>query len=255
MRIVFIGAGNLATHLSLAMQNAGLDIVQVYSHTLGHARELAALLGCDFTNSMESIVGDADLYLFSVKDSVLPGLLKQLPRNKALWVHTAGSLPMDILSPFTSRYGVFYPLQTFSKNREVDFHIVPVFIEANSLQDESLLKSMAEKLTQKVVPLSSEKREHLHLAAVWACNFSNHMYLMASKLLQEQGLPQDLLLPLIDETAAKVHSLSAREAQTGPAIRYDENIIKKHIELLSDPDMKELYRLISQNIHKESGNE
>ena len=156
MRIVFIGAGNLATHLSLAMQNAGMDIVQVYSHTLGHARELADLLGCDFTNSMESIVGDADLYLFSVKDSVLPGLLKQLPRNKALWVHTAGSLPMDILSPFTSRYGVFYPLQTFSKNREVDFHIVPVFIEANSLQDESLLKSMAEKLTQKVVPLSSE---------------------------------------------------------------------------------------------------
>lgn len=252
MKIVFIGAGNLATHLSLAMRKVGMNIVQVYSHTLQHAIQLASLLDCRYTNSIESIVGDADLYIFSVKDSVLPELLKQLHRNNGLWVHTAGSLPMDIFCGFTSRYGVFYPLQTFSKNRETDFHIVPVFIETNSPEDDTLLTGIAEKLTQKVILLSSEKRKYLHLAAVWACNFSNHMYLMASKLLQEQGLSQDLLLPLIDETATKVHSLSAREAQTGPAIRYDENIIKKHIELLSDPDMKELYRLISRNIHKES---
>ena len=255
MKVVFIGSGNLATHLSLAMKGAGIEVVQVYSQTESHASLLDNKLSCSYTTEPESIVVDADIYIFSVKDSALLDLIHKIPQNKGLWLHTAGSVPMGVFEGYNDRYGVLYPLQTFSKNRDIDFSIVPVFIESNSAGDEAYLSSFASKLTRQVIPLSSEKRKHLHLAAVWACNFTNHMYLMASKILQEQSLSEAFLLPLIDETAAKVHQLSAREAQTGPAIRYDENIIEKHIELLSDPNMKELYRLISRNIHKESSNE
>ena len=255
MKVVFIGSGNLATHLSLAMKGAGVEVVQVYSQTESHASLLANKLSCIYTTKPESIVVDADIYIFSVKDSALLDLIHKIPQNKGLWIHTAGSVPMGVFEGYNDRYGVLYPLQTFSKNRDIDFSIVPVFIESNSAGDEAYLLSFAGKLTRQVISLSSEKRKHLHLAAVWACNFTNHMYLMASKILQEQSLSEAFLLPLIDETAAKVHQLSAREAQTGPAIRYDENIIEKHIELLSDPNMKELYRLISRNIHKESSNE
>lgn len=255
MKVVFIGSGNLATHLSLAMKGAGVEVVQVYSQTESHASLLANKLSCSYTTKPESILVDADIYIFSVKDSALLDLIHKIPQNKGLWLHTAGSVPMGVFEGYNDRYGVLYPLQTFSKNRDIDFSIVPVFIESNSAGDEAYLSSFASKLTRQVIPLSSEKRKHLHLAAVWACNFTNHMYLMASKILQEQSLSEAFLLPLIDETAAKVHQLSAREAQTGPAIRYDENIIEKHIELLSDPNMKELYRLISRNIYKESSNE
>lgn len=255
MKVVFIGSGNLATHLSLAMKGAGIEVVQVYSQTESHASMLANKLSCSHTTEPELIVSNADIYIFSVKDSALLDLIHKIPQNKGLWLHTAGSVPMGVFEGFNDRYGVLYPLQTFSKNRDIDFSNVPVFIESNSAGDEAYLLSFTGKLTRQVIPLSSEKRKHLHLAAVWACNFTNHMYLMASKILQEQSLSESFLLPLIDETAAKVHQLSAREAQTGPAIRYDENIIEKHIELLSDPNMKELYRLISRNIHKESSNE
>ena len=255
MKVVFIGSGNLATHLSLATKGAGIEVVQVYSQTESHASLLANKLSCSYTTKPESIVVDADIYIFSVKDSALLDLIHKIPQNKGLWLHTAGSVPMGVFEGYNDRYGVLYPLQTFSKNRDIDFSIVPVFIESNSAVDEAYLLSFAGKLTRQVISLSSEKRKHLHLAAVWACNFTNHMYLMASKILQEQSLSEAFLLPLIDETAAKVHQLSAREAQTGPAIRYDENIIEKHIELLSDPNMKELYRLISRNIYKESSNE
>ena len=255
MKVVFIGSGNLATHLSLAMKGAGVEVVQVYSQTESHASLLANKLSCSYTTKPESILVDADIYIFSVKDSALLDLIHKIPQNKGLWLHTAGSVPMGVFEGYNDRYGVLYPLQTFCKNRDIDFSIVPVFIESNSAGDEAYLLSFAGKLTRQVISLSSEKRKHLHLAAVWACNFTNHMYLMASKILQEQSLSEAFLLPLIDETAAKVHQLSAREAQTGPAIRYDENIIEKHIELLSDPNMKELYRLISRNIHKESSNE
>lgn len=255
MKVVFIGSGNLATHLSLAMKVAGIEVVQVYSQTESHASLLANKLSCSYTTEPELIVSNADIYIFSVKDSALLDLIHKIPPKKGLWLHTAGSVPMGVFEGFNDRYGVLYPLQTFSKNRDIDFSNVPVFIESNSAGDEAYLLSFAGKLTRQVIPLCSEKRKHLHLAAVWACNFANHMYLMASKILQEQSLSESFLLPLIDETAAKVHQLSAREAQTGPAIRYDENIIEKHIELLSDPNMKELYRLISRNIHKESSNE
>lgn len=252
MKIVFIGAGNLATRLSLEMKQVGMEVLQVYSQTEASSSALAEKLGCRWTTSIDQVRPDADLYLFSVKDTVLASLVAQMKPNEGLWVHTAGSMPMDLFRGYAKRYGVFYPLQTFSKEREVSFREIPFFIEAAQPDDEQWLLQVAGRLSDHVQLLSSEKRKSLHLAAVFACNFTNHIYVLASKLLEEQGVSGEVLLPLIDETAAKIHTMSPVKAQTGPALRYDENVINKHLAMLTDPTMKELYRLISQSIHKEA---
>ena len=146
-------------------------------------------------------------------------------------------------------------MQTFSKERPVDFQVIPFFLEANTPENERKLQQVAEMLSKDVRFLSSEKRKSLHLAAVFACNFTNHMYVLAAKLLQEQGVSSEVLLPLIDETAAKIHAMSPKQAQTGPAIRFDENVINKHLAMLDEPAMRSIYQLISQNIHKEAQHE
>ncbi len=227
MRVVFVGAGNLATRLSLEMRKSGMSIGQVYSHTSEHAKILADELGCGWTVIPEEIVEDADLYVFSLKDAVLQDVIARVKPNNGLWVHTAGSMPISVFEGFTARYGVVYPLQTFSKSREVDFKKIPFFLEANSSEDEKVLGEVARALSCDVRFLSSEKRKNLHLAAVFACNFTNHMYALAEKILEEQQIPGEVLLPLIDETAAKVHVMSPARAQTGPAIRYDEKCDKQ----------------------------
>lgn len=249
MKVVFIGAGNLATRLSLAMRKAGMSIGQVYSHTSEHAKALAGALGCGWTIVPEEIVEDADLYVFALKDSVLQEVIARVRPNNGLWVHTAGSMPISVFEGFSDRCGVFYPLQTFSKNREVDFKQIPFFLEANSPEEENVLGKVAKALSCDVRFLSSEKRKKVHLAAVFVCNFTNHMYALAAKILEEEQIPGEVLLPLIDETAAKVHLMSPAQAQTGPAIRYDENVINRHMAMLTDPDLRNLYEQISRSIH------
>ncbi|MDR1675856.1 MAG: DUF2520 domain-containing protein [Tannerella sp.] len=250
MKIVFIGSGNVATHLSAAMQKAGYTVGQVYSRNETHARTLAGRLHCDWTAKTGEIISTADLYVFAVKDGALPELLAQTPVNNGLWIHTAGSVPMDVFKGYAAHYGVLYPLQTFSKNRDTDFRRVPCLIEALLPEDETRLHEIAARLSDHVQTLSSEKRKFVHLAAVFACNFSNHMYALAGKLVREQGLSTDILLPLIDETAAKIHALSPSDAQTGPAVRGDRQILDRHLALLSDPAMREIYQLISNHIYK-----
>jgi predicted short-subunit dehydrogenase-like oxidoreductase (DUF2520 family) len=250
MNIVLIGAGNVATQLGIALQENGFPIVQVYSHTLTSAEILGKKLQTAYTNQLKDIRPDADMYLFAVKDSVLPEVLKNLPAFSGLWVHTAGSIPLDVFAGYAKRYGVLYPLQTFSKNRKVSFDTVPLFVEANHPADENWLEEIAFTLSNRVIRLTSEKRKHLHLAAVFACNFTNHLYAEAAQILEKQDLPWDVLLPLIEETAAKVKDLHPKEAQTGPAVRYDKNVIDKHLEMLkNDPGKQETYRMLSQRIH------
>lgn len=249
MKIVFIGAGNLATHLSKAMRRQGFEILQIYSRTAEAAKQLASLVQADWTTSLNEIREDADLYIFSVKDSVLETLIASMPHRKGLWVHTAGSIPMDIFASYANRFGVFYPLQTFSKNKEVDFKKIPFFIEANHAADCQLLCEKASLLSDQVIEADSDQRKHLHLAAVFACNFTNHMYVLAARLVEEKGLPFDALKPLITETAAKIGDLHPMQAQTGPAIRYDQEIMAKHIALLEDTSLQEIYRMLSENIH------
>lgn len=255
MIIVFIGAGNLATRLSMEMHRVGMTVGQVYSYTEESAKLLASKLNCGWTTSLEDIREDADLYIFSLKDAVLADVLAQMRPNKGLWVHTAGSLPMDIFQSYTQRYGVFYPLQTFSKGRAVSFDKIPIFLEACSKEEEAILHNIASSLTDDIQLVSSEKRKVVHLSAVFACNFTNHMYSIAAKLLEEQRISYKVLLPLVEETAAKIQEMTPMQAQTGPAIRFDENIIKQQLDSLTDESMREIYLLISQNIHKEACDE
>lgn len=252
MKVVIVGSGNVATHLSLAIASLeGIEICQVYSPTEAHAEILAERLNCDFVTDPTQIRKEADVYLFALKDQALETVIRAVPANNGLWLHTSGSMPMQVFAGYTERYGVLYPLQTFSKSREISFRGIPLFIECHREEDKNCLEELARRLSGKVCELSSEKRRSLHLAAVFACNFTNHIYALAEEILAKEGLSRDYLFPLIDETAAKVHELPAQEAQTGPAIRYDENIINKHLGMLADdPDVQTLYRLLSQSIHK-----
>lgn len=251
--VAFIGAGNVATHLSAALAEQGFNILQIFSRTEASARELAEKLSCPFTTNISEVTQNADLYIVSVKDAVLEQVLPQLVKcnPNALFVHTAGSVSISVWEGLAQRYGVIYPMQTFSKQKPVDFTNLPVFIEANTPADCQLLKALMGKISQKVYEASSEQRRYLHIAAVFACNFSNHMYAICHHLLEKHQLPFETMLPLIDETARKVHTLSPAEAQTGPARRNDENVMKKHLQMLeNEADLAEIYQLISKHINQ-----
>lgn len=252
-KVVLIGAGNVATHLGDALLRAGYQILQVYSRTEVSASTLSKRLGTSYTTSLDDLRCDADVYIVALKDDVLQELLPLIVKGRehALFVHTAGSIPMQIWEGIANRYGVLYPMQTFSKQRKVDWNEVSVFVEALQEQDLEMLKELANNLTPKVYEATSEQRKSLHIAAVFACNFSNHMYTLCDLLLSRQGLPFEVMLPLIDETTRKIHQLRPKDAQTGPAIRYDVNVMNKHLEMLeTDKSIQEIYRIISKSIHE-----
>ena len=252
MKIVLIGAGNLATHLGKALHAAGHDMVQVFSRTMQSAETLASLLDAEPLTDMAQVRDDADVYIFSVKDSALEQLISQLcGGEKKVFLHTAGSMPMSVFRGKALHYGVLYPMQTFSKQREVDFSIIPCFIEANDEFAQKQIEGLAVQISHRVYQLSSEDRRYLHLSAVFACNFANHCYAASQELLQQHGIPFDVMLPLIDETAAKVHGMTPKDAQTGPAVRYDENVIGKQIQLLENqPYFQKIYDSMSKSIHE-----
>ncbi len=252
-KIVLVGAGNLATQLGLQLFEKGFCISQVYSRTEYSAKILAEKTDAGYTVSLSEIEKDADLYICALKDDALPGILNSLSGIKGIFVHTAGSIDMSIFEGKVQHYGVFYPLQTFSKNREVDFSRIPVFIEANDSDTIQCLKDIAFRLSEKVYETDSTQRKTLHLAAVFASNFVNHMYVLSDEIAQKSGFDIDILLPLIDETAQKIHHLKPVEAQTGPAVRYDTSVMEKHLSLLSfNQEYQQIYRLLSQGIHEKS---
>ena len=248
-KIAFIGAGNVATHLSNELKKCGHEMVQVYSRTEESAKQLADSLHTTFTTYTETITKEADIYIVALKDSAVDQVLSKIGFGDKLLVHCSGSLPMSVLSQYAKNYGVFYPLQTFSKNRKVDFKQIPIFVEASSAENLSILEELANEVSESDTILNSEKRKSLHIAAVFACNFANHCYAMAAKYLETKELQFEILRPLIMETAQKVQELHPKEAQTGPAIRFDENIINSHLsELKEMPDLQELYNSISKSI-------
>ena len=251
MRIVFVGAGRLATNLSQALQAADHEIVQVYSRTMESASQLAELLGVQATDDLASL-RDADVYILSIKDSammeVIPSLVRK--REPAVFLHTAGSMPMSVFKGYCTHYGVLYPMQTFSKDRLIDFSNVPFFIEGNDDKALQVAAALAGSVSKNVRQLSSSERKYLHLAAVFASNFVNHCYELSAEILQRHGIPFDVMLPLIDETADKVHILSPHDAQTGPAVRFDQNVIVAQMDLLKDtPQAQRIYQEMSKSIH------
>ncbi len=250
-RITMLGAGNLATQLGKAFKQSGIEIVQVYSRTKESAAALGKLLNTPFTNRPEKIDRDSDLIIVSVKDDAIAEVLEQTDFSTCLVVHTSGSTPMDLLKRYTGSYGVFYPLQTFSKARDIDFSEIPVCLEASSTETLDQLKELAGRISKVIREVSSEERRILHLSAVFACNFVNHLYYLGGRLLNDQGMSFDLLKPLIRETAVKVMEMDPFDAQTGPARRYDENIIGKHLDLLNNqPETRAIYQIVTNSIYQ-----
>ncbi len=249
-KVIFIGAGNLATQLALALHEQGIVIPQVFSRTEASALALADQVQAAAITDLSLVSPEADLYIISVKDDVLPEVLENLnlPPDRFL-VHTAGSIPMDVLSGFSENFGVFYPLQTFSKNRRVNFSDIPICLEANHPVNWVRLQRLAARISGSIHQVSSEERKSLHLAAVFVCNFVNHMYALGESILQDKKLDFDLLKPLIRETSEKINDLRPVDAQTGPAKRYDQSVIGKHLEMLNDrPELRKIYSFVTDSI-------
>lgn len=241
MNIALIGRGRVATHMGKALLQAGHQLTSVNSRTLAELPQ------------------HADIYIIAVKDSALQEVIQHLcsrlqtstPSFKEgmgvgcppLLVHTAGSMPLSVFDGYDCHAGVLYPMQTFSMDREVNFREIPLFIEGADPR----IRAVAESLSAHVYELSTADRKYLHLAAVFACNFANHCYTLAADVLARKGLPFDVMLPLVDETARKVHELHPTEAQTGPAARGDQNVMAAQSALL-DGRLQAIYNLMSESI-------
>lgn len=246
-RIAILGAGNVATHLALSF---GHEVVaQIWARDIVKARALAERVGTSATSSLDDIIDDADLYIISVSDDAIAQLAARLQGRRGLWTHTSGSIPASVLDGVGTERGVFYPLQTFSADREVDMPRVPIFLEASSPEAMDTLRRAAHLLTPRVYEADSERRRRLHIAAVFACNFTNYMWVAADRLLGDDGLDLSVLAPLIEATAAKAVAGNPEAGQTGPARRGDRGVIASHEAMLADrPELREIYTLISQSI-------
>lgn len=252
MKIVLIGAGNLATNLGTALLGVGNDILQVYSRTLESASTLASAVGGAPVTDINNITKEADVYIISVRDSVIAEIVPLLckDRGEKIFLHTSGSVSMDVFKGMALHYGVLYPMQTFSKMKQLDFKDIPFFVEGIDDLAFETAHLLADSISDRVYILPSEARRHLHLAAVFACNFVNHCYEISSEILAKHNIPFDVMFPLINETAIKVHHMNPAEAQTGPAVRYDQNVIRMQSEMLREnPIFKQIYECMSLSIH------
>jgi predicted short-subunit dehydrogenase-like oxidoreductase (DUF2520 family) len=253
-RIAFIGAGNVAWHLSQALVGAGHEVVSVYSRTVKSAEVLCSLLpGAKPISDLNMKDTDAEIIIIAVPDAVLNNILKLLKIPEGVIIaHTSGSQPLAILDSIkNARTGVFYPLQTFSKSKQIDLSHAPILIEAKENDTKKILEALALSISTQVLEVSSTKRKQLHLSAVFACNFTNHLLGISRQLLQEASLPEELLQPLIQETITKANLQNPYTVQTGPAIRRDNNVINDHIKMLeSHPRLQELYRALTLSIQQ-----
>ncbi|MCM8569928.1 DUF2520 domain-containing protein [Gramella jeungdoensis] len=249
IKVIIIGAGNVSSHLYQTFSKAKeVDVVQVYNRNHEHL---------NFVNEPEKRTSNleqlkkADLYLLAVKDEAIRKIAEKIPDNKAVFAHCSGSIPLTELSLFEN-HGVFYPLQTFSKNKPVNFKEVPVCLEANSAKNLEFLKKIASAISDNIFEVSSKQRKALHLAAVFVNNFTNHLYALAADYCEKNELPFKILQPLIKETANKIETLPPFSSQTGPALRNDQKTISAHLEMLDD-DQKKIYTILTDSIQKLHG--
>ncbi|MDR1182262.1 MAG: DUF2520 domain-containing protein [Bacteroidales bacterium] len=248
--ISIIGSGNVAWHVARRLFACGYSISCVFSRNISNAALLAEQVNAKATHTLTSIP-TSDLYIFAIKDDAYQEIISNFPQTQAICVHTSGSLEMDILGKLSDNYGVLYPFQSFSKDKLIAFEKVPLCVEASNEQTESFLMKIAGVISPIIYLLSTEQRAYLHLAGVFASNFSNALYVIAQQILQQRNMDFKMILPLINETAEKVNNLSPTEAQTGPAVRNDARIMSKHIEMIKSTDWSEIYQLISKIIQKQ----
>ncbi|MES2269172.1 MAG: F420-dependent NADP oxidoreductase [Bacteroidota bacterium] len=251
MRITIIGSGNVATHLAAALKNAGHRIVQVYSRNLHNASLLAYHVGAVAVDKSEDISPDTDIFILAIKDDAIASFVPELSSYNKPIAHTSGAVDLNEIAKITPNAGVFYPLQTFSKTKEVNFREVPLCIEGADETITKTLEGLARDISNNVYRVNSAQRKVLHLAAVFACNFTNHLYSIGEQLLTGSDMSFDMLRPLIAETADKIKGHSPASVQTGPAIRNDELTMQSHLQMLNDkPDLQEIYTRLSQDIIK-----
>lgn len=256
-RVVIIGAGNVASHIAPALDKVS-EVAQVYSRNITNAYAIASRLkNCQATDDLAHIIPDADVYIITVKDDAIAQVIADTPASDGLWLHTSGSIPVTIFKNLRRRYGVLYPLQTFSKGLPVDVSQVPFFIEGCDETTQYEIKELALLMSRQVQVADSDQRRRLHVAAVFACNFTNHLWAVADEILQEAGYDFNVLRPLIQATLDKAVAASPVEGQTGPARRGDRRVIDSHIAML-DARHAPLYDQLTQsiiNLYKSSADE
>ena len=246
MQIVLIGSGNVAFHLAKAFTEAQIPISQIFGRNTTELQKISEQFFIPFSTET---LAEADLYIISVSDSSIAEVSSLIQNENALVAHTSGSVSREALSG-NFRKSVFYPLQTFSKSKNLDYSKIPFFIDAENENDEEILKNLASKISKNVMLANDEKRKYIHLTAVFACNFVNHLYARAKEISDSQGIPFDYFLPLIDETTQKIHELEPKLAQTGPAIRNNEKVLKLHESLLTDEEKLKIYKTLNESIKK-----
>lgn len=248
---VLLGAGNVATHIAKRISGK-IDVVQIFSRDIENATRLSALVGSKTkaTDTLENIVTDADIYIFSVKDDALDSLATRMPKGiMGVAVHTSGSAPDNALKGVSPHFGVLYPLQTFSKDIDVDWNDITVFTYGNSVATLAIIDKVAALLSPHLRHTNDVERGKLHIAAVFACNFANYMWILSDKILQKEGYDLGVFAPLIEETLRKALLSGPDNTQTGPARRGDTEIMCRHIRSL-DPEEARVYRLLSEEIMK-----
>lgn len=248
--ITVIGAGKLSWHLCQQLFAKGFTIKQVFSRQLAKAQQLAKLVEAETSNNLDEINTNVDWVIIAVSDDAIKEVSETLSTSDALFTHTSGSASIKLLSKHKNK-GVFYPLQSFSKNNKPNWGAVPIFVDANQKTEILTLTQIANSISNTVIPANDTQRTYLHLAAVFANNFSNHLFHIASSILKDSDLPFSSIMPLIQETVNKLQYDEPNNLQTGPAIRGDNQTIEKQLELLEDkPSFKAIYKLLNDSIIK-----
>ena len=246
MKIVIIGSGNVAYHLAKAFTQNNIEVSQIFGRNEVELNKISEELNIPYSTKE---LADADLYLISVSDSAVEQVSDLIRTEKALVAHTSGSLPIETLNG-DYRKASFYPLQTFSKTKNLEYSKIPFFIEAENQIDEKSLFELASLISDNVETSDYEKRKYIHLTAVFACNFVNHLFARAKEISDSQDLDFNYFIPLIDETVEKIHHLEPKLAQTGPAVRGDERVLKLHEELITNDEHLKIYQLMNESIKK-----
>lgn len=249
-KIVLIGCGNVGYHLGKQLKTKGLNLIQVYSRSLEKAQKFAQEIGVNYTTDFQQIV-EADLYILAVHDDGIGEVAVQLVQiaPHALMVHTSGATPSTVFQEHSRRFGVFYPLQTFSIHRKADFNKIPLCVDAAKPEDLVFLKKLAQQICPNVYHITDEQRAILHVAAVFVNNFTNHLFHVGEQIVVKENLDFNILKPLIQETVQKIMEHPPQSMQTGPAIRGDNQTIQRHLNYLEQyPDYQELYKIITKKI-------
>lgn len=254
MKISLVGSGRVAFHLAKVLLAQGHHIIQVYARDFEKTQKFAEQFQAKACQSLQQFQS-TDLIILAVSDSAIAVLVKQIHElfPETLMVHTSGSTDIEVISQVHTKAGVFYPLQTFSLERDVDWQVTPLFVEATNKGDLAILSDLANSLSNRVYQYTSKQRLSLHLAAVFACNFSNYCFDIAKQVVDKEQVDFSLLYPLIIETAKKATENDPKQMQTGPAVRGDQNILAMHQDLLAQAnrvDLKQVYQLLSDGILK-----